>query len=98
MGNRSVSNLQLPTAGPYIARSTIIREGNDTIHLAHNDLGDDPIKRFGVLVPSTLRTAQEEFCRCLEATIEATSIKHELENQRENFSKLKGLRSKMTKA
>jgi len=96
MGNRSVSNLQLPATGPYVARSTVVREGNDTIRLAHDQDGDDPIRRFGVLVPGSLRTAQQGFCKCLESTIEAMAIKCELEKLREKFSTLKLLRGKMT--
>lgn len=98
MGNRSVSDLQLPTSGPYTARSTVVREENtDTINLAHDDSGDDPIKRFGVLVPGSLRMAQERFCKCLESTIEAAVIKSEMEKVRENYLSLKDTRSQMTK-
>ncbi|XP_025205441.1 uncharacterized protein LOC112601840 [Melanaphis sacchari] len=96
MGNRSVSDLQLPTSGPYIARSKVVREENsDTIKLAHDNDGDDPIKRFGVLVPGSLRMAQEKFCKCLESTVEAAVIKSEMEKVQENYVSLKDMRSRM---
>lgn len=97
MGNRSVSDLQLPTSGPYNARSTIVRE-DDSIHLALNKDGDDPIKRFGVLVPGSLRLAQEGFCKCLESTIETTAIKTKMEKIQDNYSRLKNARSQMIKS
>lgn len=96
MGNHNVSDLQLPMSGPYTARSTVTREDN-TIHLANNKDGDDPIKRFGLLVPGSLRNAQNGFCKCLESTIEATTIKTEMEQTQENYSKLKAVRSQMIK-
>lgn len=98
MGNRSVSDLQLPTSGPYLARSTVaLDEENNTVDLVHNKDGDDPIKRFGVLVPSSLRTAQAGFCKCLESTVEATTIKKEMEKMQGSYSGLKAARSQMIK-
>lgn len=99
MGNHNVSSLQLPTSGPYIARAKIVHEKeNNTINLEVNDQGDDPIKRFGVLVPGSLRTAQEGFCKCLESTIEARKIKSEIEEIQGNYSKLKDVRRQLIKA
>lgn len=98
MGNRNVSDLQLPTAGPYTARSIVVREENNTIRLVNNQHGDDPIRRFGVLVPGSLRTAQQVFCKCLESVIEAAAIKQQLEKLRENFSMLKAIRIQMTQS
>lgn len=97
MGHRSVSDLQLPTSGQYTARSTVVRdEDTNVIHLACDDGGDDPIKRFGVLVPGSLRKAQEGFCKCLESTIEAAIIKAQMEKIRGNYSSLKNARSQMS--
>lgn len=97
MGHRSVSDLQLPTSGSYNARSTVVREKDtNAIHLACDNSGDDPIKRFGVLVPGSLRKAQEGFCKCLESTIEAAIIKAEMEKIQKNYSSLKDIRSQMT--
>lgn len=98
MGNRSVSDLQLPTSGPYIARSTVVQnKENNTVELVNNKDGDDPIKRFGVLVPGSLRMAQTEFCKCLESTIEASTIKKEMEKMQGSFSRLKATKSQMIK-
>lgn len=97
MGNRSVSGLQLPSTGPYIARTTVNRGENDEVKLSENKGGDDPMKRFGVLVPGSLRLAQDKFCKCLESTVEATTIKCELEKVQENYSELKDVRSLMIK-
>lgn len=98
MGNHSVSDLQLPTSGPYIARSTVLHaKENNSMYLAQNTDGDDPIKRFGVLVPSSLRMAQERFCKCLESTVEAITIKTQVENIQKKYSKLKDVRSQMIK-
>ncbi|CAI6351371.1 unnamed protein product [Macrosiphum euphorbiae] len=97
MGHRSVSDLQLPTSGQYTARSTVVREEDTTvIHLACNNDGDDPIKRFGVLVPGSLRKAQEGFCKCVEYSIEAAVIKAEMEKVQKNFLSLKNERNQMT--
>lgn len=99
MGNRNVSSLQLPTSSPYTARSKIVHEEeNNTVSLVVNDQGDDPIKRFGVLVPGSLRSAQEGFCKCLESSIEARNIKSEMENIQGNYSKLKNVRRQLIKA
>ncbi|KAL5241901.1 hypothetical protein ACI65C_009312 [Semiaphis heraclei] len=98
MGHRNVSDLQLPTSGPYTARSTVVREKDtNVIQLASDDTGDDPIKRFGVLVPGSLRKAQEGFCKCLESTVEAAIIKAEMEKIQGNYSSLKNTRNQMTK-
>lgn len=100
MGNRSVSYLQLPTSGPYIARTTVAHDekNNAIISLAQNKDGDDPIKRFGVLVPSSLRIAQDGFCKCLESAVEATTIKTEMEKIQEVYLKLKGVRRQTIKS
>lgn len=98
MGNHSVSDLQLPTSGPYTARSTVARDNDtDAIRLVRDNRGDDPMKRFGVLVPGSLRMAQEGFCKCLESTIEAAIIKKEMEKIQGNYSSLKVARSRMIK-
>lgn len=97
MGNRNVSDLQLPMSGPYIARSTVVRDEDNTIQLANNKNGDDPIKRFGVLVPGSLRIAQNGFYKCLESIIEATTIKTEMEQIQESYSRLKADRNQMIK-
>lgn len=98
MGNHSVSDLQLPTSGPYIARTTIIHEEeNNSMALVQNAHGNDPMKRFGVLVPNSLRIAQEKFCKCLEFTIEAVSIKTQVENIQKKYSKLKDIRNQIIK-
>lgn len=98
IGNRNVSGLQLPTSGPYTARSKVVHEEeNNTISLAINEQGDDPIKRFGVLVPGSLRTAQERFCKCLQSTIEARTIKLEMEKTQGNYLKLKDVRKQLIK-
>ena len=96
MGNSSVSDLQLPTSGPYNARSTVVRDAKDgTVWLARDDNGDDPIKRFGVLVPRSLRTAQEGFCMCLESAVESVHMKMEMEKIRETYRTLKSVRNQM---
>lgn len=99
MGNRSVSDLQLPTSGSFTARSTVVREEDDDgpIRLAHNEDGDDPVKRFGVLVPGSLRTAQQGFCKCLQSTVEAATIKMEMDKVQGSYSKLKDERIQMIK-
>ncbi|VVC25960.1 Hypothetical protein CINCED_3A017074 [Cinara cedri] len=98
MGNRSVSGLQLPTSGPYIARSKVVLdEKNNTSRLVQNKDGDDPIKRFGVLVPGSIRAAQDRFCKCLESTVEATTIKTEMEKVQEDYSRLKDERRQILK-
>ncbi|XP_008186678.1 uncharacterized protein LOC103310368 [Acyrthosiphon pisum] len=97
MGHRSVSDLQLPTSGQYTARSTVVREEDtNVIRLACDESGDDPIKRFGVLVPGSLRKAQEGFCKCLESAIEAAIVKAEMETIQGNYLSLKNARSQMT--
>jgi hypothetical protein len=98
MGNRSVSNLQLPTVRLYTARSKIENDNeNDSIHLVTNKDGDDPIKRFGVLVPGSLRIAQEGFCKCLESAVEATNVQRKMEKLQKCVSNLKNVRNQMIK-
>lgn len=98
MNNRSVSNLQLPTIGLYTARSKIeCYNENDNINLVTNKDGNDPIKRFGVLVPGSLRIAQEGFCKCLESVVEATNVQRKMERLQKCVSTLKTVRNQMIK-
>lgn len=98
MGNRSVSDLQLPTVGPYTARSLVECDNeNDNICLVTNEDGDDPIKRFGVLVPGSLRIAQEGFCKCLESAVEAANVQREMEKLQKCVLNLKSVRNQMIK-
>lgn len=92
MGNNAVSDLQLPTCGPYTARSTVVRDSDGTVRLAHNEDGDDPVKRFGVLVPGSLRAARRAFCDCLESAVEAAAIRIEMEKVQTSYLTLKGSR------
>lgn len=96
MGNSAVSDLQLPTCGPYAARSTVVRDGQGTVRLAHDGDGDDPVKRFGVLVPGSLRAAQRTFCNCVESAVEAAAIRDEMEGVQTSYAALKDSRSETT--
>lgn len=96
MGNNAVSDLQLPTCAPYAARSTVVRDGGGTARLAHNEDGDDPVKRFGVLVPGSLRAAQRAFCDCLGSAVEAATIRIEMEKVQTSYATLKGSKSRTT--
>lgn len=98
MGNSAVSDLQLPTCGPYAARSTVVRDGQGAVRLAHDAGGDDPVKRFGVLVPGSLRAAQRAFCDCLASAVEAAAIRNEMEKVQTSYAALKGRQTPTTVA
>lgn len=97
MGNSAVSDLQLPVSGQYRARTTVNRDDGGMVRLVHVENGDDPVKRFGVLVPGSLRAAQDSFCGCLESTAEAATITNEIEKIQRAYSVLKGVRSQTHK-
>ncbi|XP_050533934.1 coiled-coil domain-containing protein 115-like [Daktulosphaira vitifoliae] len=88
VGNRNVSDLQLPTTRPYLAR-TLLTTKADKVILSQHENGDDPLKRFGILVPNSLRLAQNQFCKCLESTVEAVNIKNELDYLQKKLRNLK---------
>lgn len=97
MGNSAVSDLQLPVSGKYQARTTANRNDDGTVRLVRVEDGDDPIKRFGVLVPGSLRAAQDSFCGCLESTAEAATITNEIKKIQRAYSVLKGVRNQTLK-
>lgn len=96
MGNRAVSDLQLPVSGQYRARTTVSRDDNG-VRLVRGKDGDDSIRRFGVLVPGSLRAAQHSFCGCLESTAEAATITNEISKVQRAYTTLKSVRSQIGK-
>ena len=93
-GEKTVSTTQIPGEDSDIeAVTTTSRDSTNTLTLLRNEEGNDPIKWFGVLVPSSLRQSQQTFRKAIEIAIEVINIRREWLESIAEYQTLSDLKS-----
>ncbi|XP_062565826.1 uncharacterized protein LOC134228069 [Armigeres subalbatus] len=98
-GSHSVSAVQLPTEDykDFSALNSLSedRDELDNVKIAlDNHPVDkeagyiDPVRWFGILMPPTLQSARNKFCRALEYVVECGNVQIQLRNVLLNYEKL----------
>lgn len=77
-GERTVSATQIPGEDSTIeAVTTVDRDFMDKLTLSRNKDASDPIRWFGVLVPSSLKQSQQAFRNVLDVAVDIVNIRRE---------------------
>lgn len=76
-GEKSVSSMQLPGEDSEVeAAATVVRDSSSQLlELRRDPEAADPIKWFGVLVPSSLKQSQQSFQKVLEAAVDIVNAR-----------------------
>lgn len=77
-GDKTVSAAQIPGEDSVVeAVMTVDRDEKNRLAVSRNEEGTNPIKWFGVLVPSSLRQSQQAFQKALEVAVDVVNIRRE---------------------
>jgi hypothetical protein len=88
-GERTVSTMQIPGEESDIEpTTTIIRNEENKLMISRNKEANDPLKWFGVLVPTSLRQSQSAFKQVLETAVEILNARNEWLNALEEAKTL----------
>ena len=88
-GERSISLLQIPGEESEVEpATTVVRDSDNKLVISRNKEASDPLKWFGVLVPSSLRQSQNAFQQVLETAVEILNARNEWLNALEETKKL----------
>ena len=88
-GERSVSTLQIPGEESDVQpTTTVLRNSENKLEIQKNVNSNDPIKWFGVLVPSSLRQSQSSFQQVLEIVVEIVNTRMEAAETMKEFNQL----------
>ncbi|XP_058447354.1 coiled-coil domain-containing protein 115-like [Malaya genurostris] len=102
----SVSSVQLPTEDykPFKALNSLTEDqdelGNTKLQLESHEVDKesdyiDPIRWFGILIPSTLQNARKKFTRSLDYVVECANVQIQLKNTLINYAKLNKMKSEL---
>lgn len=77
-GERTVSTTQIPGEESDVEPTiTVIRDEENKLMISRNNEANNPLKWFGVLVPSSLRQSQSAFQKVLETAVEILNARNE---------------------
>ena len=96
-GEKTVSTTQIPGEDSIIeAVTTVDRDNMNKLTVSRNKEVNDPIKWFGVLVPTSLKQSQQAFQKVVEIAVEIVNIRREwlksLDTLEEEFKTLSSLK------
>ncbi len=93
-GEKTVSTTQIPGEDSVVeAVTTVNRTSTNRLTVSRNEEGSDPIKWFGVLVPSSLRQSQQAFKQVLETAVDIINIRREWLESLEEYRTTSDLKS-----
>ena len=88
-GESTVSTTQIPGEDSvFEAVVKVDRDVNNRLSLKKNEETSDPIKWFGVLVPTSLKQSQTAFSKALETAVDLVNIRREWLESLEEFKSL----------
>ncbi|XP_046452294.1 coiled-coil domain-containing protein 115-like [Daphnia pulex] len=97
-GERTVSTTQIPGEDSIIeAVTTVDRDNMNKLTVSRNKEVNDPIKWFGVLVPTSLKQSQHAFQKVVDVAVEIVNIRREwlqsFDTLEEEYQKLSSLKN-----
>jgi hypothetical protein len=97
-GERTVSTTQIPGEDSIIeAVTTVDRDSMNKLTVSRNKEVNDPIKWFGVLVPTSLKQSQHAFQKVVDVAVEIVNIRREwlqtFDTLEEEYQKLSSLKN-----